>query len=110
VHYKRLELLPFAMWPDFPAADYYGSSASTADIRVNSLGIPSVPSLVHMPDLNRAGEVAGRNLYPCVPQVDADTMVWLCSPHGSPLTAIHIRSRSAAAGIRVRKQRQHSAC
>jgi hypothetical protein len=35
----------------FPASDYYGNSASTVDIRVNSLGIPTMPSLVHMPDL-----------------------------------------------------------
>ncbi|BBD41081.1 hypothetical protein Amn_pb00720 (plasmid) [Aminobacter sp. Y103A] len=27
-------------------------------------------------------EAAGRNLFPCFPQVDADAMVWLHSPHG----------------------------
>ena len=50
-------------------------------IGVNSLGIPPMPSLVHMPDLKRTGEAAGRSLYPCLPQVDADAMVWLRSPH-----------------------------
>ena len=44
-------------------------------IGVNSLGIPIMPSLVHMPDLKRTGEVAGRSLCPCFPQVDADAMV-----------------------------------
>ena len=32
----------------FAASDYYGSSASMTDIRVNSLAIPLMPSLVHM--------------------------------------------------------------
>lgn len=31
----------------------------------------------------RIGEAAGRSLFPCVSQVDADAMVWLHSPHGS---------------------------
>jgi len=42
-------------------------------IRVNSFSIPAMPSLVHMSDLKRIGEVADRNLYPCFPQVGADT-------------------------------------
>ncbi|CAH1664188.1 hypothetical protein CHELA20_40311 [Hyphomicrobiales bacterium] len=42
-----------------------------------------MPSLVHMLDIPRTGEVAGRSPCPCVPQVDAAAMVWLCSPHGS---------------------------
>ena len=50
-------------------------------IGVNSLGIPVMPSLVHMSDLNRTGEAAGRSLCPCFPQVDADVMVWLRSLH-----------------------------
>ena len=36
-------------------------------IGVNSLTIPIMPSLVHMPDLKRAGEAAGRSLCPCFP-------------------------------------------
>ena len=51
------------------------------DIRVNSVVIPIMPSLVHMLDVNHIGEVAGRSLFPCVPQVDADAMVWLRSFH-----------------------------
>jgi hypothetical protein len=47
LHFKQIELPPFAMWPDFPVADYYGGSASMVDIRVNSLGIPScLPSFI----------------------------------------------------------------
>ncbi len=33
------------------------------------LSIPAMPSLVHMLDLKRTGEVAGRNLCPCLLQV-----------------------------------------
>ena len=50
MHSKQLKLLPFAMQPAFPASDYYGNSASMTDIRVNSLAIPLMPSLVHMLD------------------------------------------------------------
>ena len=53
LHSKQIELFPFAMWQAFPAADYYGNSASMMDIRVNSLatqnivGIPScLPSFI----------------------------------------------------------------
>lgn len=53
LHSKQIELFPFAMWQAFPAADYYGNSASMMDIRVNSLatrnivGIPScLPSFM----------------------------------------------------------------
>lgn len=63
-------------------------------IGVNSLNIPIMASLVHMPDLKRIGEAAGRSLYPCFPQVDADAMVWLRSPHGPSETTyiyVHIR-------------------
>lgn len=81
MHSKQLKLFPFAMWRAFPVSDYYGNSASMVDIRVNSLGIPPMPSLVHVPDLKRIGEAAGRSLFPCFPQVDADAMVWLHSPH-----------------------------
>ena len=65
-------------------------------IMVNSLRIPHMPSLVHMPDLKRTGEAAGRSLYPCLPQVDADAMVWLRSLHGSPRDDLHIRPHSDA--------------
>src|SRR5690606_37509960 len=53
LHSKQIELFPFAMWQAFPAADYYGNSASMMDIRVNSLamlkivGMPScLPSFI----------------------------------------------------------------
>ena len=80
------------------------------DIRVNSLGIPTMPSLVHMPDLKRIGEAAGRSLFPCLPQVDADAMVWLRSPHDPLRDAIHLRPHSDAPGLRVGEHHQHSAC
>ena len=44
----------------------------------------------------RIGEVAGRSLFPCFPQVDADAMVWLHSPHDPPRASLHLRSRSDA--------------
>ena len=69
------------MWQALPASDYYGNSASMMDIQVNSVIIPVMPSLVHILGLKRIGEVAGRSLYPCVLQVDANVMVWLRSPH-----------------------------
>ncbi|KZL16162.1 hypothetical protein PsAD37_04228 [Pseudovibrio sp. Ad37] len=50
-------------------------------IGVYSLAIPTMPSLVHMLDLKRTGEVAGRNLCPCLPQVAIDIVVWLRSLH-----------------------------
>jgi len=53
LHPKQFKLFPFAMWQAFPAADYYGNSASMVDIRVNSLatqsivGVPSfLPSFI----------------------------------------------------------------
>jgi hypothetical protein len=63
-------------------------------IRVSSVSIPVMPSLVPILDLKRIGEAAGRSLYPCVPQVDADVMVWLRSPHApcdTPYMYAHIR-------------------
>ncbi|CAH1660964.1 hypothetical protein CHELA1G11_60033 [Hyphomicrobiales bacterium] len=92
LHSKQLELFPFAMWRVFPTPDYYGNSASMVDIRVNSLGIPTMPSLVHMPDLKRTGEAAGRSLFPCIPQVDADAMAWLHSLHGPGGTYLQLMS------------------
>lgn len=44
----------------------------------------------------RIGEAAGRSLFPCFPQVDADAMVWLHSPHDPPRASLHLRSRSDA--------------
>lgn len=44
----------------------------------------------------RIGEAAGRSLFPCVPQVDADVMVWLHSPHDPPRASLHLCSRSDA--------------
>jgi hypothetical protein len=78
-------------------------------IWVNSFSIPVMPSLVHILDLKRIGEAAGRSLYPCMPQVDADTMVWLRSPHvpcDAPYLYAHIRMcpRTSSA------HHQHSAC
>ena len=81
-----------------------------AVIGVNSLHIPHMPSLVHMPDLKRTGEVAGRSLCPCLPQVDADAMVWLRSLHGSLRDDLHVRPHSDAPGLRVGEHHQHSAC
>jgi hypothetical protein len=98
VHSKQLKLLPFAMCPAFPASDYYGSSVSMTDIRVNSLAIPLMPSLVHMLDYQRIGEVAGRSLFPCLLQVDAVASAWLCSPLGPRKTPyIYARVRVSPA-------------
>ena len=71
------------------------------DIRVVSLGIPSMPSLVHVPDFQRIGEAAGRSLFPCFPQVDTNAMVWLCSPHDPLQGAIPIRPHSNVPDLRV---------
>jgi hypothetical protein len=115
LHSKQIELFPFAMWQAFPASDYYGNSASIMDIRVNSLATQNMvasimPSLVHMLDVIRIGEVAGRSLFPCVPQVDANAMVWLCSPH-DPSRASYIYARDwMRAVLRVWQHHQHSAC
>jgi len=79
-------------------------------IRVNSLGIPRMPSLVHMPDLKRIGEVAGRSLCPCLPQVDTDAMAWLHSLHNSLRDDLHIRPHSDAPRLHIRDHHQHSAC
>lgn len=70
-------------------------------IRVSSVSIPVMPSLVPILDLKRTGEAAGRSLYPCVPQVDADTMGWLCSPHAPCESAIHLRPHSDVTPIRM---------
>src|SRR5262249_60168219 len=42
LHSKQFELSPFAMWQAFPAADYYGNSASMVDVRVNSFATQSI--------------------------------------------------------------------
>ena len=79
-------------------------------IGANSLGIPSMPSLVHMPDLKRTGEAAGRSLFPRLPQVDADVLVWLRSPHAPLRNALHIRSHSDTPSLRAQGHHQHSTC
>ena len=73
-----------------------------ADIRVNSLAIPLMPSLVHMSDLMRIGEAAGRSLFPCLPQVDANA--------SAPASALHMRSHSGVSGYVSIDTIQHSAC
>ncbi len=50
-------------------------------IGVCFLSIPAMPSLVHMLDLKRTGEAAGRCLCPCLPQVAIHTVFWLRFPH-----------------------------
>jgi hypothetical protein len=110
VHSKQLKLLPFAMWPAFPASDYYGSSASMTDIGVNSVAIPLMPSLVHMLDYQRIGEVAGRSLFPCLLQVDAVASgLAVFSPRPTQ-DALHLRSRSGVSGYISIDTIQHSAC
>ncbi len=59
---------------------------------VCSLAIPAMPSLVHMLDLNRIGEAAGRSLCPCLPQVAINAVRWLRSPH-SPCRKCYLYSR-----------------
>lgn len=67
-------------------------------------------SLVHMLDVMRIGEAAGRSLLPCVPQVDANAMVWLRSPH-DPSRASYLCARiRMRADLRLRQHHQHSAC
>ena len=44
-------------------------------IRVNSVIIPIMLSLVHILGRKHIGEVAGRSLCPCFLQVDANVMV-----------------------------------
>ncbi len=46
----------------------------------------------HMSDLIRIGEAAGRSLFPCLPQVDANASVWLRSPLG-PCKAPYLCAR-----------------
>src|SRR5664279_1015267 len=110
VHSKQLKLLPFAMWPAFPASDYYGSSASMTDIGVNSLAIPLMPSLVHMLDYQRIGEVAGRSLFPCLLQVDAVASGLAVFSTRPTQDALHLRSRSVVSGYISIDTIQHSAC
>src|SRR5215471_16612893 len=64
------------------------------DIGVNSLTIPLMPSLVHMLDYQRIGEVAGRSLFPCLLQVDAVASgLAVFSPRPTE-DALRLRSRS----------------
>ena len=62
------------MWSAFPTPDYYESSASPSRLGAT---LPlhrqwTFPSS-HV-GLKRIGEAAGRSLYPCLPQVGADTV------------------------------------
>jgi hypothetical protein len=57
----------------------------------------------------RIGEAAGRSLFPCVPQVDADAMVWLCSPHDL-LRAAYLYARIQSRRHMCPALYQHSAC
>ena len=68
------------------------------DIRVNSLAIPLMPSLVHMLDYQRIGEVAGRSLFPCLLQVDAVASGLAVFSPRPPQGALHLRSRSRVSG------------
>jgi len=69
-----------------------------------------MPSLVHMSDLMRIGEAAGRSLFPCLPQVDANASVWLRSPLGPCKGALPMRSHSGVSGYMSIDTIQHSAC
>lgn len=60
------------MWPAFPAADYYGRSASDRGIGIALPWHPSIAFPSSHVGLKHTGEAAGRNLYPCVPQVVVD--------------------------------------
>ena len=63
------------------------------DIWANSLGIHHA-CLRSYAGLSRGGEISGRSSCPCVPQVDADAMVWLRSLHGPMQTGyISVRIR-----------------
>ena len=80
------------------------------DIRVNSLAIPLMPSLVHMLDYQRIGEVAGRSRFPCLLQVDAVASgLAVFSPRPTQ-DALHLRSRSGVSGYISFDTIQHSAC
>jgi hypothetical protein len=109
LHFKQSELFPFAMWQAFPAADYYGNSASMMDIRVNSLGIPSsLPSFVCWTSarwggcrsqsfsLRSASRYRCRGLAVFSPRLPADT-VRVCL-HSDP------------ADLHLQQRHQYSAC
>src|SRR5258707_10486902 len=66
------------------------------DIRVNSFAIPLMPSLVHMLDYQRIGEVAGRSLFPCLLQVDAVASGLAVFSLRPTQDALHLRSRSVS--------------
>ncbi|MCP3476585.1 hypothetical protein NLM33_41055 [Bradyrhizobium sp. CCGUVB1N3] len=81
-----------------------------ADIGGNSLAIPLMPSLVHMLDYQRIGEIAGRSLFPCLLQVDAVASgLAVFSPRPTQ-DALPVRSRSGASGYISFDTIQHSAC
>jgi len=109
LHFKQIELPPFAMWPDFPVADYYEDSVSMVDIRVNSLGIPScLPSFICWTFTRwggcRSQSLSLRPASRCRCHGLAAFSPWL---HAGEL---HVRPHSGAADIRLRRHHQHSAC
>ena len=88
------------------------------DIRVHSVIIPFMLSLVHILGLKHIGEVAGRSLYPCVLQVDAYVIVWLRSPndpseapylyaHISDVFSIHFFDIICILPVKPCRQRRH---
>jgi hypothetical protein len=79
LHFKQIELSPFAMWPAFPVADYYGAPPAWWTSGPTPLAFHHAFPRSYA-GLSRAGEAAGRSPCPCVLQVDADAMVWLRSP------------------------------
>jgi len=110
VHSKQLKLLPFAMQPAFPASDYYGSSASMMDIRVNSLAIPLMPSLVHMSDLSAYRWGCRSQSFPLLAASRCRCLgLAVFSPRPTQ-DALHLRSRSGVSGYISFDTIQHSAC
>jgi len=89
VHVKLLELPPFAAPAGLPkTCDRLSRPRTTtgAPPACRSSGATpwhfSMPSLVHTLDLTRAGEAAGRNLWPRFPRVGAGSGHWLRSSSG----------------------------
>ena len=77
------------------------------DIRVNSLAIPLMPSLVHMLDYQRISEVAGRSLFPCLLQVDAVASGLAVFSPWPPREAPYIYARVRVSPVHI--LRHHSA-
>ena len=71
---------------------HQGQLPCDAILRCHSI----MPSLVHMLDVDVLVRLPVAVFFPCVPQVDADAMVWLHSPHDPPRASLRLRSRSDA--------------